>query len=271
MMIFRAFICCAILAFTSANFAANLRQIYSNSVSITPQDGACTDPDYPKDCGVTDDGNQVECCPSGYDCPEQGSDQCTKDTSCFSSTDEVTLLDGTNILISELSAGDKVLSWSNGKFTHSEVVFLPHPKNDQQSEFVKLTLKSGRSIKATPSHILPAGSCSTEGDLPLVSAGEIVSGQCLRSLSGLDEVMQIEKVADNGVYTLVTNDEFVVVNGIVASPFASNHYVVNKFYNIHRAIYAMWPSMLTSPSLKMREMTLLVGSVMLGVTGYKSQ
>jgi hypothetical protein len=38
--------------------------------------------------------------------------------------------------------------------------------------------------------------------------------------------------------------EFVVINGIVASPFARSHFVANIYYNLHRAIYATLPSVL---------------------------
>jgi hypothetical protein len=265
-MMFRVLICLVVVAFTVASFEQNFRKAYAVSVLATDDDGTCPS-DYPKYCG----NNQ--CCPSDYDCPESGSNDCTKKTSCFSGTDEVTRADGTNVRISELSAGDKVLSWNNGLFTHSEVVFLPHAKNDDESDFVQVTLKSGRSLKATPSHILPAGSCqSSEKEvLPLVPAAEVTPGQCMRSLAGLDEVVQVEKVADKGLYTLVTHDEFVVVNGIVASPFASNHFAVNKFYNLHRALYTLWPAVLSMPALQVREMTLVLGGIMVGITGYDSK
>jgi hypothetical protein len=44
--------------------------------------------------------------------------------------------------------------------------------------------------------------------------------------------------------------EFVVINGIVASPFAKNHFVANIFYNLHRAIYATFPYVLQCNSVK---------------------
>jgi hypothetical protein len=44
--------------------------------------------------------------------------------------------------------------------------------------------------------------------------------------------------------------EFVVINGIVASPFAENHFVANIFYNLHRAMYATFPYVLQCNSVK---------------------
>jgi len=44
-----------------------------------------------------------------------------------------------------------------------------------------------------------------------------------------------------GIYTIVTGEEYVVVNGIVASPFAVSHYVPNAYYNFHRLAYKTFP------------------------------
>jgi hypothetical protein len=53
----------------------------------------------------------------------------------------------------------------------------------------------------------------------------------------------------NGVYTIVTTEEFIIVNGIIASSFGANHMMANLYYNIHRFIYALSPSLLTSSLL----------------------
>ena len=49
----------------------------------------------------------------------------------------------------------------------------------------------------------------------------------------------------DGVYTIVTDkaDDLVVVNGIVASPFAVNHAVANAVYNVHRVLYGVAPKL----------------------------
>jgi predicted Zn-dependent protease len=51
------------------------------------------------------------------------------------------------------------------------------------------------------------------------------------------------------VYTIVTTEEFVVVNGIIASSFGANHMMANLYYNIHRFMYALSPFLLTSSLL----------------------
>ena len=49
--------------------------------------------------------------------------------------------------------------------------------------------------------------------------------------------------------TAVTTNEFLVVNGIVASPFAVTHGLVNAYYNLHRTVAASFPSVLKSTFL----------------------
>ena len=62
-------------------------------------------------------------------------------------------------------------------------------------------------------------------------------------------VSTVETVHGKGLYTVVTKEEYVVVNGIIASPFAANHMLANLYYNFHRLVYASAPSFLSNPSL----------------------
>ena len=62
-------------------------------------------------------------------------------------------------------------------------------------------------------------------------------------------VSTIETVQGKGLYTVVTKEEYVVVNGIIASPFAANHMLANLYYNLHRFVYSSAPSFLTYPAL----------------------
>ena len=69
------------------------------------------------------------------------------------------------------------------------------------------------------------------------------------TVSGKDMVSTVETVQGKGLYTVVTKEEYVVVNGIIASPFAANHMLANLYYNFHRFVYASSPSFLSNPSL----------------------
>jgi hypothetical protein len=66
------------------------------------------------------------------------------------------------------------------------------------------------------------------------------------TVSGEEKVSMVEKVQGEGVYAVVTNEEFVVVNGIIASPFGANHMMANMYYNIHRFLYSLRPALLAS-------------------------
>jgi hypothetical protein len=182
------------------------------------------------------------------------------------------LENGTEVLISDIKIGDRVQTFTGSKFSTSEVVFLPHPKNAQEATFVDVTLKSGRTIKMTPGHLILVGQIQDPSTpLALIRADQLTTDHYLHSVSGPDEVMLMKQVQDAGVYTLVTMDEFVVVNGVVASPFGTNHYVTNKFYDIHRALYALCPSVLKLPMFKAREATHAVADTILAMTGIQAK
>lgn len=64
------------------------------------------------------------------------------------------------------------------------------------------------------------------------------------TVSGEETVSAVDTVQGEGLYTIVTKAEYLVVNGIIVSPFGANHMVANLFYNIHRFLYALAPSIL---------------------------
>ena len=129
----------------------------------------------------------------------------------------------------------------------------------------------------TANHVIPAGECSLSlfqsTLLPLVYASQVSVGDCIMTVSGQERVLMVEEVRGEGVYTIVTNKvnddssfpvlsfscslsyssssprtipkEYLVVNGIIASPFATNHMMANLYYNIHRFLYAMQPVLLS--------------------------
>jgi Hint module len=151
-------------------------------------------------------------------------------------------------VISEVRAGDRVLAADASRQTlFSEVVFVPHMWNSDEAIFTHITTTQGRDIKMTHSHILPAGACESTMPLPDIYASSVTVGDCVMTVSGMEEVSAVEVVHGQGLYTIVTKDEYVVVNGIIASPFAFNHMVVNFFYNIHRFLYTCVPRQLNSP------------------------
>jgi len=174
---------------------------------------------------------------------------------CFADSETVQLDDGRVKALRDVVVGDKVLvATMNGKSGgFSDVVFLPHASstsNNRDSsssssssniEFVRLVLSSGKDIKLTPEHLLlVASSITTTSSSLLVSAKSVAVGQFVHTQDGLERVVASLRERGHGVSTLITmrRGELLVVNGIVASPFAVNHYFVDTFYSLHRYLYA---------------------------------
>lgn len=70
------------------------------------------------------------------------------------------------------------------------------------------------------------------------------------TVSGEDRVRAVAISRGVGIYTIVTKEEFVVVNGVIASPFGVNHMMANFYYNIHRFVYSISPILLESSLLQ---------------------
>ena len=179
--------------------------------------------------------------PSGYGAP----------ISCFAGSETVRLESGEDRLISKINAGDRVLSAdAAGRISFSEVVFVPHKANKGTAMFVHITTASGLDIKMTRSHVLPAGACETYSLLPLKYASLVTVDDCIMTSTGEEKVSSVGMALAEGAYTLVVTDEFIIVNGIVASPFAFNHIAGNLYYHIHRFLYSVTPGLLSSPLLR---------------------
>ena len=180
---------------------------------------------------------------------------------CFSGSENILLESGGIKAISDVVVGDKVqVVTTNGDLGFSEVVFLPHSANTQKASFVELQMTSGKSLRATPDHFIVAGSCGTNS-FELLAAKDISEGHCVRTTEGDDKVMGVNRVVDYGVYTVVTKESsgLLVVNGVFASSFGFNHWIVNMYYNIHRIVFNIAPSLLTSRNVV--AMNLILGDL----------
>ena len=119
------------------------------------------------------------------------------------------------------------------------VTYIPHDKNSMEYEFYKITTSSGKSVELTDTHMILSGNCDSE--LNLKMAKDVKVGFCFYTVDGWiitttiiiitiiitiiicigkEKVTEITTTKNNGIYTLVTSEELIVVNGIVASPYA---------------------------------------------------
>lgn len=129
---------------------------------------------------------------------------------------------------------------------YSDVVALPHSRNNLHVEVQHIWTTSHADIKMTADHLLPAGPCSSSV-LPLTRAADVQPGACIDTINGRQEVVTNSVTQAQGIYTLVTaKGDYLIVNDIIASPFAVNHVIGHAFYNIHRFAYAYAPSLLKS-------------------------
>jgi hypothetical protein len=130
----------------------------------------------------------------------------------------------------------------DGSFAgYSPVIAVPHTVNSIKTTFIQISTVSGRDIKMTPDHLVLGGACGSSPSLVL--AGSLKSGECVHTVSGTEMIESVTSVIAEGIYTVVTkHDGLLIVNGIVASPFAVNHLVANSFYNIVRFVYGVIPS-----------------------------
>ena len=69
-------------------------------------------------------------------------------------------------------------------------------------------------------------------------ADEIVIGDCVDTIYGPEKVVYIDRVSGRGIYTIITMERLLVINGIVATPFGGiNPTLADAYYNLHRLIY----------------------------------
>jgi len=184
---------------------------------------------------------------------------------CFAGSESVMIPGGRIVSISEVTIGDQVQVYkaSNHEISFSKVIYIPHTKEDNENRkfgetnFIELRTVNSKSIVLTPSHLLPASSrCDDNKDAYVLQfASDVQIGSCILTIDGIERVAS-SNISKNhaGVYTLVTaaDDEYIIVNGIVASMFSFSHTLLNVFYNIHRGLYRGFNIYFTSSHTWMR-------------------
>lgn len=167
--------------------------------------------------------------------------------SCFAGSEMVSRLsqDGVeNVAISEIQLGDRVLASDFlGNLKYSSVIAVPHPQdNVVTAKFAHIVTASGNAdVKMTPNHIVVVKEhCDMSEASALLPAAQVQPGMCVLSTQNnaavLDEVVEVSITSGVGIHTIVTEEEFVVVGGLVASPFADNHATGHAYYNVIRAM-----------------------------------
>jgi len=161
--------------------------------------------------------------------------------------------------ISSVKVGDRILSARrDGSFLYSPIVAVPHKTNSVHSAFLRISLEGGSEITLTPDHLLLAGSCGGV-KFALLAASAVAPGKCLSTAAGEEVVVGVRASEGRGLYTVIVEAEYIVVSGIVSSPFAKNHGLPHFFYGMHRILFRTFRGLATS-SL-MSDMSDRIGSV----------
>jgi hypothetical protein len=169
----------------------------------------------------------------------------SKDSSCFSKDTLLELETGNTIKINEAKIGDKVLSYSlsKNKLIYSPIIAIPHEENNISTQFIEIKTLSGKSIKMTDCHLIPLLK-NDKRKFELLKASDIEINDIIITLDGNEIITSKEIINENGIYTVVTREDYIVVNNIIASPFAVSHLLPNFYYNIHKIIYNINPKLL---------------------------
>jgi Hint module len=165
---------------------------------------------------------------------------------CFAGSETLLTESGAVVSMENIKIGDRILSADKSRdIKYATVIAIPHAKNNIRSSFLNVQFNGG-SLKLTAEHVLFASAgCTAESTLQKASL--LTIKDCLLTTSGLQAIESITSSISNGVYSVVTTEEYIIVNGVIASPFAANHLVANSFYGIYRTIFRFMPSLLTHP------------------------
>ena len=189
--------------------------------------------------GCSDDCTDRTYYSISYECRESSNDDF-----CFNGAETVDIEGKGVIPIADVHISDRVKVWTvESGFSYSDVIFVPHGENFVTTDFIHLTTAL-RSLIITPAHLIFAGECS--GSPTLIEAWSVKVGMCVLTEIGLDAVLNATTRVGHGVYSIVPYSGFLVVNGVIASPYAVNHWIVDKYYYIHRILYSLYPSVLDS-------------------------
>jgi hypothetical protein len=162
---------------------------------------------------------------------------------CFSKDTLLQLENGKTIKISDAKIGDKILSYSKDKLIYSPIISIPHEKNNILSKFIEIKTVSGKNIKMTEFHLIPI---LKNNKFELIKADDLELNNIIMTIDGHEAIKYKDVIYDNGIYTVVTLEDYIIVNNIIASPFAISHLLASFYYKLHKMIYNIDPKILES-------------------------
>ena len=179
---------------------------------------------------------KIDNCKDVQGCDRSNSSKCK--TQCFAGSELILLENKEYKPISDIKIGDKILSADKYyNLSFSPVIYLPHLKNNIETIFIQIISDKNNTIKLTPEHNIVVNDT-------VIHASKVKIGDTIQTITGPEIVTHISLVKDYGIYTAITENEFIIVNNIIASPIA---YVSHKegtlFYNLLKNIHQLNPDM----------------------------
>ena len=157
----------------------------------------------------------------------------------------MTLESGANISMRQLGIGDKVQTLGmNGETIHTEVIGFLHKETKTDAEFCKFEISTGNVVMLSPQHLIFRKENSTSPPAA-VFASDIKLGNLLYTsnerVARYKAVTRISMVTETGVYTPLTKEGTLLVNGILVSCYATwpSHEVAHFVMAPLRGLYAI--------------------------------
>lgn len=156
--------------------------------------------------------------------------------------------DGAERIIADLRIGDQVLALGDeGQIVVSEVYCFAHRDQNIKASFVTITTSDGSTIELSPDHLLGV---VVDGKVEYVPAQDAMPGmdvltvdrkECIQKAS----VMSVSSANKHGLFTPLTMQGTLFVNGVAASCYASlqSHAVCHLALAPMRCMYTIMPSL----------------------------
>lgn len=194
---------------------------------------------------------------------EGGKKPQSKGNVCFPGDAKIVMESGKIQNISEIRVGDRVQTPNH---TLGTVIFVPHEYNDDIHDFIELKTRSKQTIRMTENHYVPVLQFHPEDftySRAVIPCKDVCIGdRLILEDVGEDDVTDICIVQAKGVYSFTTDQEFIVVDGVVASSFAysaCSHETMYSLFSLLRWSYRVWPEFNAHPS---------IAKCVLGVEGF---
>ncbi|KAM3719828.1 Protein qua-1 [Dirofilaria immitis] len=184
---------------------------------------------------------------------------------CFSADTKVYTQNGEKIM-KDVVVGDFVLVPVNkNQLRYERIEMFYHREPETRAKFVTLETESGRNLKLTELHLLPLGDCKQmrESKIDADSIDQWLRkskfaykarvGDCVFTMTAnhklqVDRIVKIGRQYLKGIYSPMTVEGSIVVNGVLASCFSQveNHFTQKLVYDFLVFLHRMFGLLMQS-------------------------